>query len=243
MRSGTQSKVNCLARWRTIPIIFGDQTMKLYGSIGSPYVARVALATRAKGLSVSPEAPPGGGIKSPEFLRINPLGKMPAVEDNGRHVIESIVILDYLEDAYPQPPLLPSAAIDRAAVRTFGRLCDIYIVPQLGALFRNMNPATRNAADVDAAVASIRKTLGDIEHFADAAGPYLAGKSVSQADCAVAPSMNTLQMVLEGFGVTDLLSGTPKLARWWKQVHSDQICAPVLKDQAVAFRAMMAARR
>jgi glutathione S-transferase len=217
--------------------------MKLYGSIGSPYVARVALAARAKGLNVSPEAPPGGGIKSPEFLLINPLGKMPAIEDNGRHVIESMVILDYLEDAYPQPPLLPAAALDRAAVRTFGRLCDIYIVPQLGALFRNMNPATRNAAEVDTAIAAIRKTLGDIEHFTNASGPYLAGKSVSQADCAMAPSMNTLQMVLEGFAVNNLLDATPKLAAWWKLAQSDQICAPVLKEQSAAFRAMMASRR
>ena len=53
--------------------------MKLYGSLVSPYVARVAFAARLKGLTLIPELPPGG-IKSAEFLHLNPIGKMPAME-------------------------------------------------------------------------------------------------------------------------------------------------------------------
>ncbi len=217
--------------------------MKLYGSIASPYVARVAMALHAKGMNVAAEAPPGGGIKSPEYLKINPLGKMPAIEDNGRHLIESIVILDYLEDAYPNPALLPANAVDRANVRLMGRLTDTYVVPQLGPLFRNMNPAARNAAEVDASVAGLRKVVGDMEHFVSASGPYLCGATVSQADCAVAPSLQTLTIVLGMFGVTNLLDATPKLARYAKFIVTDKVCAPVLKQQSDAFRAVMSAPR
>lgn len=217
--------------------------MKFYGSIASPYVARVALALHAKGLNVTAEPAPGGGIKSPEFLRINPLGKMPAIEDGGRNLIESQVILDYLEDAYPKPALLPANAMDRAHVRLPGRLTDTYLVPQLGPLFRNLNPAARNTAEVDAAIAGIRKVVGDIEHFVSASGPYLCGANVSQADCAVAPSLQTLGMVLALFGVNDAFSATPKLARYMTFIVVDSVCAPLLKQQSEAFLAMMASRR
>ena len=217
--------------------------MKLYGSMGSPYVVRVALAARAKGLTLPLEAPPGGGIKSPEYLKINPLGKMPALEDNGRYLIESMVILDYLDDAHPRQSLLPGDAMDRANVRLFGRLCDTYLLPNTGPLFRNMNPATRNQADVDGAIAAVRKTLGDIEHYTHATGPYLAGNTVSQADCALAPALQTLTIVLGAFGVTNIFDGTPKLSRWWQQVQNDQICAPLLKEQATAFMAFLKAPR
>lgn len=217
--------------------------MKIYGSLGSPYVVRVVLAAAAKGLDAPLTPPPGGGIKSPEYLAINPLGKMPALEDNGRHLIESLVILDYLEEAYPQKPLLPANAADRAQVRTLARLGDTYLAPQLGPLFRNMNPATRNQADVDAAIAGIRKVLGDIDKFVDAKGPYLAGASVSQADCALAPSLNTLTIVLGAFGVSDALAAAPRITRWWQTVQADAKIGPVLKQQADTFRAFIAAPR
>ena len=216
--------------------------MKLYGSIVSPYVARVVMAARAKGLNLSCEAPPGGGIKSPEFLRINPLGKMPVLEENARHVIESMVILDYLEDAYPQHPLLPASAIDRAGVRTLGRMSDAYLMTQLGPLFRNMNPAARNVAEADAAIAAIRKALGDIDKFVHPTGPYLAGKTLSQADCAVAPCIHTLHFVTTPFGVTNLFETAPALGRWWQYLQGDQTLGPVLQEQATAFRAFMASR-
>ena len=62
--------------------------MKLYGSIISPYVARVVYAARMKGLDLEAEMP-ANGIKSPEYLQINPLGKMPAL-DIGNKAIEGL---------------------------------------------------------------------------------------------------------------------------------------------------------
>ena len=51
--------------------------MKLYGALASLYVARVVLAAKAKGVDLVPQMPPGG-MKSPEHLAMNPLGKIPA---------------------------------------------------------------------------------------------------------------------------------------------------------------------
>lgn len=57
--------------------------MKLYGGIASPYVARVAMQARLKGLDIECLDAPGG-LKSPEFLAISPLGKIPAFEIDGK---------------------------------------------------------------------------------------------------------------------------------------------------------------
>ena len=79
------------------------------------------LAARWKGMALAPEAPPGGGIKSPEYLRMNPMGKMPTLEDDGRYLAESMIILEYLDDAQPAKSLLPGNAMDRAQSRLLDR--------------------------------------------------------------------------------------------------------------------------
>jgi len=53
--------------------------MKLYGGLASPYVARVVLFARLKGIALAPQMP-AGGIKTPEYLAKNPMGKMPVLE-------------------------------------------------------------------------------------------------------------------------------------------------------------------
>ena len=217
--------------------------MKLYGSLVSPYVARVVLAARAKGLDLEAEAPPGGGIKSAEYLALNPMGKMPALEDGGHCLAESVVILEYLDEAYPQKPLMPAAPIERAQVRLICRIVDLYIATQSGPFFRNMNPATRNEAEVEGAKKALAKSIADLEHFASPDGPYLAGKTVTLADCTVLPSMLMTSGILAGFGVANLFEGLPKLSAWWQTMQSDPLTGPFCKEYLAAMQAFLSGRR
>ena len=85
--------------------------MKLYGSEQSPFVARIWIACEAKGIEVDNLGPPAAGLKSPEYLAINPVGKVPALIDDDTPIIESETILDYIEDCHPAPPLRPAAPL------------------------------------------------------------------------------------------------------------------------------------
>lgn len=216
--------------------------MKLYGSLVSPYVARVVLAARYKGLALAPVTPPGGGIKSPEYLAMNPLGKMPALEDGGRCIAESMIILEYLDDAHPDRPLLPRAALDRAQVRLLGRITDLYVMPQATGFFRNMNPAQRNQTEVEASKQGLAKALADLEHFMGG-GPYAFADVPTQADCAMLPCMLIMSGVVAAFGITDIFADRPRLKAWFARMQQDPISGPFILEYNAAMQSFLAGRR
>lgn len=216
--------------------------MKLYGSPASPYVVRVAMAAKAKGVDLPLTEAPGGGIKSPEYLAINPLGKMPAfTDDKGRHLAESQVICEYLDETLQGPALLPADPYDRARVRLLCRIVDLYLGTSLGTFFRNMNPTQRNQAEVDAAHTAFNTTLGQIEGYMGA-GPYMYGNTLTLADCMLYPSFITTSLVLPAFGVTNQFEKFPKLARWWQAMAGDAVTGALGKQQHEAMLAFMKSR-
>jgi glutathione S-transferase len=217
--------------------------MKIYGGLVSPYVARAVMAARAKGIDV-PLAFPEGGIKTPQYLAMNPMGKMPTLEDNGFAVPESGIILEYLEDAGGGKPLLPKDAKGRATVRLVSRITDIYLMSQNGGFFRNMNPAQRNQADVDASLAGTKNALAYLEHYVDANGPYLLGKNLTIADCTLLPSLLMMvKFILPAFGAGDVLAATPKLARWFGAMTSGAEWSGFCNEYCTGFEKFMASRR
>ena len=220
--------------------------MKLYGSFGSPYVARVVLFARLKGLDLVPESPPGGNIKSAEFLALNPIGKIPVLDIDGFGLPESEVICEYLDDAYPDHRVIPSLAIDAARARLLARFYDLYIYPHVSSLYKQMNPATRDAAAVGAATDGLTNTFGYIEHYLSD-GPFAVGGTATSAECALLPGFTTLkQTVIPTFGLADPTVGNGKIARWWRACGDHTICGPFMKEYAAAFAEllkMFAARR
>jgi len=216
--------------------------MKLYGALASLYVARVVLAAKAKGVELAPQMPPGG-MKSPEHLAMNPLGKIPALDDDGKCIVESEVIVEYLNETLPGRNLLPGDAPARAQARLLSRLLDLYVTSQTGGLFRNMNPATRNQAEVDAAKEALKKGLGAIEHFLSKDGPYAAGKDITVADCALFPAFLMLDMILPPFGYASSTDGFPKLTAWKAHLEADPLTGPFGKAYREAFQAFVASRR
>ena len=74
---------------------------------------------------------PSGEHKKPEYLAINPVGKVPALIDDGVIVHDSTIINEYLEDKFPQNNLLPADPVARARARKFEDYADAYLMLSL----------------------------------------------------------------------------------------------------------------
>jgi glutathione S-transferase len=209
--------------------------IKLYGGIASPYVARVAMFAKIKGIDLPLSDAPGGNIKSPEYLKLNPIGKMPTLEVDGKGIGESSIICDYLEDVYPQKAGLPADPFDRARSRLIARIVDLYMMPHVSPLFRQMNPAKRDAAAVETAAKDIAKAYAYMEN-AMGSGPFCVGKAPTLGDCAMGPCTQMLRSILS-IGKFDLPDpvGSPRLATWWKALQGHADCASVLAANNSAF--------
>src|SRR4051812_46197805 len=116
--------------------------MKIIGSFVSPYVRKVLACMNLKDLAyeIDPITPFYG---DDEFERLSPLRRIPILIDGDVAVSDSSVICAYLDDAYPERPLLPSSPADRARARWFEEYADT----RLGDLFiwglfyqRNVRP-------------------------------------------------------------------------------------------------------
>jgi len=93
--------------------------IKLYDFALSPRVRKVRIVLAEKGLRYEKVNVDlfKGEQKKPEYLAINPYGKVPALQDNGTTVYESTIIMEYLNDKYPNPPLLLADPGQRARAR------------------------------------------------------------------------------------------------------------------------------
>ena len=119
--------------------------MKLYGALASPYVTRVVMLARIKGIDVPLAGIPGESPRSADYLAINPIGKIPSLEVNGHCIPESETICEYLEEVGGGKAGLPADPMERATSRTISRVVDLYIAPHTSTFFTQMNPAKRDA--------------------------------------------------------------------------------------------------
>ena len=219
--------------------------MKLFGAAVSPYVSRVLLAIRWKGLDIPLEDPPGG-MKSPEFLAISPYGKVPALDaGDGAVIVESEVIAEYLEDRFPERPLLPADPLGRARSRTVSRAVDLYVLAPMTALFAQTNPATRDQAAAAAKLAELRRGLDGLERLVAgpwAPGPWAVGTGRSLADCALAPTFFYFRTLLPAFGEGDMLSGYPRLAALAARLDADPDAARLMEEMSASLAAFLKRR-
>jgi maleylpyruvate isomerase len=107
--------------------------VQLYSYFRSSAAYRTRIALNLKGISFETVAihltRDGGRQHAPEFRAVNPQGRVPALAlDNGEVLLQSLAIIEYLEEVYPDPPLLPKDPIERARVRAVAQIiaCDIH---------------------------------------------------------------------------------------------------------------------
>lgn len=169
----------------------------LYNAARCPYVARVRIVCAEKGIEV--ETVEIDLSDRPGWLyEKNPRGRVPVIEeDDGPPLAESAVIMEFLEERYPEPPLLPADPADRAAVRLLIFRDDDLTSPYY-ALRRGEDGARER---FDAALGRLDALLGG--------QPYLSGADFGLADIALVPWILRARDML---GVE--LDGVPALADW-----------------------------
>jgi glutathione S-transferase len=102
--------------------------LELYHSVNSVCAQKVRVALAEKGLAYREHLMTLRGDQfSPEYMKLNPNAVVPTLVHDGQPLIESSVILYYLDEAFPEPPLMPREPRRRAAVRMFNKLIDEYV--------------------------------------------------------------------------------------------------------------------
>src|ERR687887_1825989 len=125
MRSAMRSAcacASCPSRRKGLP---PRSMLELYHSINSVCAQKVRVVLAEKGLEYQEHLMTLRGDQfDPEYMKLNPNAVVPTLVHDGRPVIESSVILYYLDEAFPAPPLMPRAAQDRALVTLYNKLID-----------------------------------------------------------------------------------------------------------------------
>ncbi len=211
--------------------------MVIYGGLLSPFVMRPVLAARAKGHDIR-VASFEGGIKSDEYLKMAPTGKMPLLVHGDFSLFESQPITDYLDAVLPGVKLASSEPQTAARTRLIVRMADLYIVPHLGGLFQ----ARDKPEGVPAAMEGMATGLGYVEHVRDAGDEFVVGDMFTVADAALIPLFFFLDSMDRGLGTAKLLEATPGLAAWWLRAKASELGSRAVTEQAAGLKAMMAAR-
>jgi glutathione S-transferase len=99
---------------------------KLYEHPFSPYVQKVKIALYEKNVAFEVEVPDAFSGAPTEYARTNPRLEVPTLVDDGFAIFDSTIILDYIEEKWPAPALLPASPRDRARVRMIEDICDTY---------------------------------------------------------------------------------------------------------------------
>lgn len=176
----------------------------LCGFAVSNYYNKVKLALLEKGVPFTEERVVPGRTDE-AVLSASPLGKLPFIRTEHGTLCESQAILDYLEAAYPEPPLLPADPWARAKVRELLTFIDLH----LELVARELYPRAFFGGTVSEPIqtrvrALLEKNIAGFERLAKFS-PYVAGDTFTQADCAAFVHLPLVALASKNLYGEDLL--------------------------------------
>lgn len=135
--------------------------LTIYSVPVAVYCAKLRIILRHKGIAFD-QLPPPGGYGSDEYRALVPSGNLPAMIHDGFMLSDSEAIAEYLEEAFPDIPMLPQSVKLRAKAREFSRSHDTRLEPAVRAIYPQVAYATRDANAVNTGGALISKHLSSL---------------------------------------------------------------------------------
>ena len=213
--------------------------LKLCGFRISNYHNKVRLALLEKGVQHE-EDPACLPSQKDEWVGRSPMGKVPILEVDGTTLTESEVICEYLEDAYPQKPLLPKDPIARARVRELVTHLELHmelVARRLyGAVFFGGKVSDEIREQVQKDLAKGVRTLQRLAKF----DPFIAGKELTLADCTAFVHLPIVSLATKLAYGADALEGVAQLKPYLKMLGERPAFARVSEDRKAASEAAKA---
>lgn len=214
--------------------------MKLYGAMLSPFVRKVAVVLTEKGISFD-LGRGGPGSTDPEFLSCSPLGKIPAIDDDGFQLADSTAITVYLDAQYPEPRLIPDDPRLRGKAVFWDEFADTVLgAAGLKILFnRLVGPKLLKVGGDEAVALQGEAELPRWVDWLESVAPeqsWLLGETFSIADISIASIFRTLAYV--GHGVDP--AARPKTAAWYARVTARPAWAAVAAQEEPFAQRIMA---
>ncbi|HEX9396578.1 MAG TPA: glutathione S-transferase family protein [Burkholderiales bacterium] len=215
--------------------------LRLCGFPISNYYNKVRIALLEKG--IPHEADPGcTPSQKDDFLARTPIGKVPFLElDGGRRLAESQVIIEYLEDAYPQKLLYPRDPYERAKVRELIEFLELHLELVVRRLYPSVFFGKPVPEEIKVAVEkSLAKGLRALQALAKFS-PYAAGGALTYADCAAFVHLPLVSLSTKLAYGRDFLAEMPQVKGYLAMLKARPAFAQVDEERKVYQAAMKAA--
>ncbi len=191
--------------------------IKLYDFLPCPFGQKVRIALAEKGLTydlVQVDITKGEN-RHPDFFRLNPFGRVPVLVDEDTTLYDSTIINEYLEDEYPEPPILPlvGASAQRARARRLEDFADTSFTPQVGQLMAELGKpdGERNAERLQRLNQAVERVLDYLNQ--ELAGAQFLATDFSVAEIAFIPRL----LVLPNLGI-EAGTNRPNIDGWIKRL-------------------------
>ncbi|CAI8612726.1 unnamed protein product [Vicia faba] len=198
------------------------EDMKLFGMLISPYVIRVEIALKLKGIEYKYIEEKPGNL-SEKAIQYNPIyKKVPILVHNEKHISESLVILEYIDETWKQNPILPSDPYKKALARFWSKFIDdkVMYAARKAFFYHDEKELEQGIEETTVALQLLENELKD---------KFFGGEEIGIVDISAVILAYWLPIIQEAFGVKLFTSDKfPKLYNWSQDFNNHPIVKELL---------------